>query len=422
MNKAQTFTILFWIKKNRVKKGKAPIFARVTIAGQRIELAVNREVSIVDWNPGGQRVTGRGEEAKEINNHLSLVRGKLLNCYGKLEMRGSPVTAELLKNEYTGAVIKERPRMLMQIIQQHNKDIQTLIGKGYSRATWVKYQTTLKHITEFLKWKYSIVDVDIKQLNFEFITDFEFYLKSQKSIDINTNAKYIKNLKKIIREGVAKDWLIKDPFMAYKVKTKRTEREFLTDLDLQALHEKHFAQPRLDHIRDIFLFSCYTGLAYIDVFNLTPNNIALGIDGEKWIFTHRQKTETASRIPLLPPAIAILEKYKNDPAVINRGKLLPVPTNQKVNAYLKEIATCCGITKELTFHIARHTFATTVTLTNGVPIETVSKMLGHKKIQTTQLYAKILDKKVSSDMKVLFTKYKAKEIAPLVDMREESVG
>ena len=405
MHDKQSFTILFWIKKNRIKNGKAPLFSRITINGKRMELAVGREVSIFEWDARAQMVDSKSKAAKDINNHLSFIKTKLLTCYDKLERRDIPATVESFKKEYAGEVVEvERPRMLLQIIRQHNKDIQTLIGMDYSKATWVKYETTLKHITAFLKWKYSLADIDIKKLNFEFVTDFEFYLKSQKSIDVNTNAKYIKNLKKIVRECVAKDWLTKDPFMAYKIKTKNTEREFLSDLELQAMQEKQFQHPRLEHIRDIFLFSCYTGLAYIDVYNLSSNNIAIGMDGEKWIFTHRQKTETPSRIPLLPPALAILEKYAQDPAVINRAKLLPVPTNQKVNAYLKEIAACCSITKELTFHIARHTFATTVTLTNGVPIETVSKMLGHKKLQTTQHYAKILDKKVSMDMSNLKAK------------------
>lgn len=401
----QTFTILFWINKSRTKNGKAPLYARITINGKRAAIAVNREASILEWDARAQMVDSKAKGAKDINNHLALVKSKLLNSFGKLEIRGVPITAEAVKNEYNGTIPEERPRMLLQIIEQHNKDVQTLIGKDYSRATWVKYQTTLKHVAEFLKWKYRLADIDITKLNFEFITDFEFYLKSQKSIDVNTNGKYIKNLKKIVRECVAKDWLAKDPFMAYKVKSKKTEREFLTELELQRLHEKEFTHARLEHVRDIFLFSCYTGLAYIDVYNLTPNNIAFGMDGEKWIFTHRQKTETASRIPLLPPALAILNKYAENPSVINRDKLLPVPTNQKVNAYLKEIATGCNITKELTFHIARHTFATTVTLTNGVPIETVSKMLGHKKLQTTQHYAKILDQKVSNDMQALRNKF-----------------
>ena len=408
MQTQQTFSILFWIAKNRIKNGKAPLSARLTVNGQRIEISAQRDVSILEWDSKSQIVSGRSQEAKEINNHLAMIKAKFLNCQGKLEIRGESITAESLKKEYTGVV--ERPRMLVEIIEHHNNDIKTLIGKDYSRATWVKYNTTQTHVEEFLKWKYSITDINLKKLNFEFINDFEFYLKSQKNIDVNTNAKYIKNIKKIIKECVAKNWLDKDPFMAYKVKAKKTEREFLTELELQAIQEKEFTMERLNHIRDIFIFSCYTGLAYIDIYNLSPNNIALGIDGEKWIFTHRQKTETASRIPLLSPALAILDKYKSHPEIISKKKLLPVPSNQKVNAYLKEIATVCEINKELTFHCARHTFATTVTLTNGVPIETVSKMLGHTKLQTTQIYAKILDKKVSGDMQVLRNKFQIKVV------------
>jgi site-specific recombinase XerD len=415
--KAQTtFSILFWIAKNRIKDGKSPLSCRITVNGQRAELSVQREVSIRDWDPKGQILSGRSAEAKEINNHLAMIRAKLLNCHSKLEARNAEITAESLKREYSGVV--ERPRMLMEIITQHNIDIKTLIGKGYSKATWVKYNSTKTHVENFLKWKYSISDMDIKKLNFEFITDFEFYLKSQKNIDVNTNGKYIKNIKKIIKECVAKNWLDKDPFMAYKVKAKKTEREFLAEEELQAIHEREFEIERLSQVRDIFIFSCYTGLAYIDIYNLSPNQIALGIDGEKWIFTSRQKTGTPSRIPLLPPALAILDKYANHPMTVNRKKLLPVPSNQKLNAYLKEIAAICKIPKELTFHAARHTFATTVTLTNGVPIETVSKMLGHTKLQTTQIYARILDKKVSGDMQTLRDKLKPK--ASIIELKTGS--
>ena len=271
-----------------------------------------------------------------INNDLTIIKTRILNCRSRLEARNEIVTTESLKKEYTGIV--ERPRMLMEIIQQHNNDIKTLIGKGYSKATWVKYNTTQAHVREFLKWKFNMADINLTKLNFEFINDFEFYLKSQKNIDVNTNAKYIKNIKKIVRECVAKNWLDKDPFTAYKVKAKKTEREFLTELELQTIQEKEFSIERLQHIKDLFLFSCYTGVAYIDIYNLSANNISIGIDGEKWIFTHRQKTETASRIPLLQPALDIVNKYSNHPAAVSGKRLLPVPSNQKMNAYLKEIA------------------------------------------------------------------------------------
>ena len=410
---SKTFSLLFYIKKqkNSVKKQnefenkKQPIYIRITVNGKRIELSAKREVDPLKWNSHSGRGMGTKEEIKTLNAYLDTFQMKLYEAQRQLLENGKPFTAETLKNKMTGK--EERPRMLIEIIQHHNDSIKTLIGLDYSRPTWVKYNTTQKHIMEFLQWKYQITDINIRELNFEFINDFEFYLKSQKKIDVNTNAKYIKNVKKIVNECVAKNWLDKDPFMGYKIKTKHTEREFLNEFELKDIEEKEFVIERLNHVRDIFLFSCYTGLAYIDIFNLTKENISIGIDGEKWIFTHRQKTETASRIPLLSPALAILDKYAKHPKAINENKLLPVPSNQKVNAYLKEIGDCCGIKKELTFHIARHTFATTITLNNGVSLESVSKMLGHKKFQTTQIYAKILDKKVSDDMLQLKQKLRA---------------
>ncbi|HEY5405909.1 MAG TPA: site-specific integrase [Ginsengibacter sp.] len=416
MQTQTSFTILFWIKKNRFKNGKAPIYARVTINGMRLEISTQKEVPVIEWDANSQSVKGRSNEARVINDQLAVIKAKILNCRSRVEASHEQVTTEILKNEYNG--VNERPRMLVEIIEQHNNDIKSLIGKDYSEGTWKKYLTTKKHVQSFLKWKFNLADFNLQKLNFEFINDFEFYLKSQKNIDVNTCSKYIKNLKKIVRQCLAKNWLDKDPFMGYKLKTRKTQREFLTELELQALQEKEFTIQRVGHVRDLFIFSCYTGLAYIDIYNLTANNISIGIDGEKWIFTHRQKTETASRIPLLQPALDIIDKYANHPVAKSRRKLLPVPSNQRMNSYLKEIAAICGINKELTFHMARHTFATTVTLTNGVPIESISKMLGHTKIQTTQIYAKILDKKVSNDMQALRNKFQAP--SKIIDLKTGS--
>lgn len=413
----RTFAVLFILKKNKPQSnGTFPLYIRLIVDGQRAEITTKRFVDEDLWDAKAQKLIPKiikgkktihtSEDIKSINEYLKTLDRQVYDAHKDLMNAGKTVTAETLKNKITG--VEEKQRMLLQVVEQHNKDIETLIGKGYTKATWVKYCTTKKHISEFLKWKYKFSDINLKELSYEFLTDFEFYLKSEKSIDVNTNAKYIKNLKKIVHECVAKNWLDKDPFMAYKVKKKQTERQYLTEAEIQTIIDKEITIERLQHIRDLFLFSCYTGLSYTDVYNLTPNNVSIGIDGERWIFTHRQKTETASRIPLLPPALAILEKYADDQKLKISGKLLPVPSNQKVNAYLKEIATICEINKELTFHVARHTFATTITLTNGVPIESVSKMLGHKKMQTTQHYAKILDKRVSNDMQVLRSKFSSK--------------
>jgi integrase/recombinase XerD len=216
--------------------------------------------------------------------------------------------------------------------------------------------------------------------------------------------KHIQRIRKIVNKAIVSEWLDKDPFIGYEGKQEKTNRTFLTDEELKLVETKVIRMERLERVRDIFVFSCYTGLAYVDVEQLTQDNLVIGIDGKKWIYTMREKTDCKSNVPLLPKALAIIEKYREDPKSKRKGRLLPVITNIKTNEYLKEIADICGIKKNLTFHMARHTFATTVTLTNGVPIETVSNMLGHTKITTTQIYAKVLESKVSSDMHVLESK------------------
>lgn len=288
--------------------------------------------------------------------------------------------------------------MLIPIFKDHNHRMKALVGKEYAKGTLTRYKTCLSHTEEFLKWKFNVSDIEITEIDHAFISDFEFFLRTEKSCANNSAVKYIKNFGKIIRICLANKWITYDPFLCYDSKFVEVQRQFLDENELFALANKEFEIERIAQVRDIFLFSCYTGLAYIDTRNLKRENIGVGIEGNKWIFTSRQKTKTASNIPLLPQAEEIIEKYKDNVHCIVKGSLLPVLSNQKMNAYLKEIADLCGIKKELTFHIARHTFATTVTLSNGVSIESVSKMLGHKSIKTTQHYAKILDSKVSQDM------------------------
>jgi site-specific recombinase XerD len=300
---------------------------------------------------------------------------------------------------------KERTRFLVPIFQDHNRKIKALVGKEYAPGTLERYETSLRHTKEFLLWKYNVTDIDITKIDHAFVTDYEFYLRTVRNCANNTAVKYLKNFNKIIKLCLANHWLDRNPFANYKSKVKEVERVYLSEEELQEIINKDFGTERLSLVRDIFIFSCFTGLAYIDVKNLTKLHISIGIDGGKWIFTHRQKTESASKIPILPVTQMIIDKYENHPQAVNQNKLLPILSNQKMNAYLKEIAGVCKIEKELTFHIARHTFATTVTLTNGVPIESVSKMLGHKNLRTTQHYAKVLDKKVSEDMKILKDKF-----------------
>jgi len=397
-------SILFYIRKSKMTKDKlTPIYLRITVNGQRLEQSILRYVEVARWGVTAGRVKGSGAEARQLNAYLDTVTSKVYKLEREMVQDGIVITFESFREKWLGTT--EQPRMLMEVFQQHNDQLAALVGKEFSPATLERYNTSRDHTRAFLQWKYRITDIDIKKLDYEFVSDFEFWLKTQRNCNHNTAIKYISNFRKIVNICIRKGWLQKDPFLGFKMSKHEVDRDFLTEEELQAISSKDFGTERLNHVRDIFIFSCFTGLAYADVQKLKRSEIALGVDGDYWIFTSRQKTETKSRIPLLPFAAAIIEKYKDYPVCLHSGKVLPVLSNQKMNAYLKEIADVCKIHKNLTFHMARHTFATTVTLSNGVPMESVSKMLGHKNLKTTQHYAKILDRKVSEDMKVLRGKF-----------------
>ncbi|WP_369765269.1 site-specific integrase [Flavobacterium sp. WC2429] len=396
-------TLHFYAKSTKANAaGLLPIYVRLTVDGNRMEFSTKKFIDSAKWSPEMSKMKGNTENARSLNEYLDLMKSKIFDIQMELIHRNEPLTIEVFKNRLLG--FHERERMLIPIFEEHNRKVEELIGLEYAPGTLERYKTSLKHTKEFLQWKYRISDIAINKIDHSFVTEYEFYLRSVRKCANNTAVKYIKNFKKIIKICISNGWLDKDPFANYKSKIREVERDYLTQEEVQDIYSKVFVTERLNLVKDIFVFSCFTGLAYIDVKNLTVSNISMGIDGGKWIFTHRQKTETASRIPLLPIPEELILKYVNHPQCINEDKLLPILSNQKMNSYLKEIADVCGIKKDLTFHIARHTFATTVTLTNGVPIESVSKMLGHKSLRTTQHYAKILDKKVSEDMMILRNK------------------
>jgi site-specific recombinase XerD len=401
--KAKT-TLHFYAKSTKANAtGLFPIYVRLTVEGKRFEYSTKKFIEPSKWSNELSRMKGNSEEARSINSLLDFTKNQINEIQFELLKDNITLNIEEFKNRLLGTKVRER--MLIPIFKEHNSKIKELLGIEYAPGTLERYETSLKHTTNFLFWKYNIIDINIDKIDHAFITDYEFYLRTVRKCANNTAVKYIKNFNKIIKLCLANDWLDKNPFANYKSKVKEVERVYLSEGEIQNIINKDFKTERLSLVRDIFLFSCFTGLAYIDVKNLTKSHISIGIDGDKWIFTHRQKTETASKIPVLPVTQMIIDKYADHPQSVNEDKLLPILSNQKMNAYLKEIAAVCEIEKELTFHIARHTFATTVTLTNGVPIESVSKMLGHKNLRTTQHYAKVLDKKVSEDMKILRDKF-----------------
>jgi len=401
--------LLFYLKKPKVySTGPVPIYLRVTINSRRAEISTGRECEPDKWISSSGRMSGTRQEAKVLNHYLDTLQVRLFEIHRQLISAGESISSEIIKNKFLGK--EEKQRTLLKIFEQHNSQMKALIGREFAPGTLQRYETSLKHTREFIAWKYATTDIDIRRIDHAFVTDYEFYLRSVRHCNNNSAVKYIKNFGKIIHICIANGWLDKNPFVNYKSKIKEVERVYLNEEEIQVITNKSFVSERLKQVRDIFLFSCFTGLAYADIKKLDRNQIVIGIDGEKWINTRRQKTDTRSNIPLLPVALELLNKYSNHPQCLNENKLLPVLSNQKMNSYLKEIADCCGINKELTFHIARHTFATTVTLTNGVSIESVSKMLGHKNLRTTQHYSKILDQKVSADMQILKSKYLAENI------------
>lgn len=411
----QTLGILFYIKNAKsLANGEVPIYLRITVDGKRAEFSIQRSINPDKWNSKAGKAIGTKEDAKTLNAYIDTLRTKVYEQQKKIIEKNEFVTAEALKNGLLG--ISEKKQTLVELFKHHNEEMKSLIGKDFASGTVTRYDTVLKILVEFLQKKYKTSDIYLTQLNHKFITDLEFYLKTERKCANNTTVKYIRNLKKVVRIALANDWLDKDPFLNYKGSLEDVERTFLSSDELTIIEEKDFKIARLAEIRDIFVFACYTGLAYADVLSLTSDNITKGIDGEKWIYTHRTKTRTRTNIPLLPKALEIIERYKKHPECVITGKVLPVRSNQKMNAYLKEIADLCEINKVLHFHTARHTFATTITLTNNVPIESVSSMLGHKSIKTTQIYAKVVEKKVSQDMMDLKIKLN-KNPSPKVHVR-----
>jgi site-specific recombinase XerD len=401
----KTFSMLFYLKASRNDKdGLRSIYMRITVESQRFEMSTKYKCHPEKWSPESHRAKGKSEEARLINGYLDSLQLKVHQSRKYLLDHDMDVNLDNIRNVLRGKT--EQNRKILEIFAEHNEKMEALVGKEFAEGTLERYRTSYEHTKAFIQWKYQLEDLEIKKLDYDFISDYSFWLKSVRGCAHNTTVKYLGNFKKIVLGCIKRGWLIRDPFVGFKMAKKEVPRDYLTFEELEALEAKYFEIERLGQVRDIFLFSCYTGLAYIDVKKLKRNQIFVGVDKEKWIVTNRQKTNSNVRIPLLPRAQNLISKYKNHPKCEAEGLALPVLSNQKMNSYLKEIADLCGIKKELTFHIARHTFATTVTLSNGVPIETVSKMLGHKSLKQTQHYAKIVDFKVSEDMKKLKSKLK----------------
>ncbi|MDH6312825.1 site-specific recombinase XerD [Parabacteroides sp. PFB2-10] len=401
---SSSFKILFYIKKNQVNKnGKCTIMVRLSINGTRTQFSSKLEIEPELWDTNAGRGKGKSTTILRLNHLLNDIRTSLTTTYYDVEKK-EHVTGEKIRNIFLGYTTEQQT--LLTVFAEHNVEVKKMVGIGKTKATLEKYERTYNRLKDYLETRHRVSDISLREINHSFITGFETYLRVDCRCNENTTAKFMQFFKRIVIIARNNGWIVGDPFANYKIRIKRVDRGYLTEDELHEIIKKNMTSERLEHVRDIFIFSCYTGLAYIDVKNLKEENIRKSFDGSLWIMTKRQKTSTTVNVPLLKIPSMILKKYKGK---LKNGQLLPVLSNQKTNSYLKEIADLCGIEKNLTFHLARHTFATTTTLAKGVPIETVSKMLGHTNISTTQIYARITNSKISEDMKVLAKKMKGAE-------------
>lgn len=386
------------------KEMKAPVYLRITVNSKRVEIATGYWIRPDDWNTEKQQAKGVSEISRAINDYIVSTKAKILQIQNSFTVVGSPnITAELVKKKLLG--VSPETKSLLQLFDYHNSQIKEQIGKGFREGTYRHYVVTYNKVKAFLKFQYKVDDFPLESLSHQFVSDFHYYLKTTQSLSSNTAMKKIKQLKTVIAIALKNDWLSKNPFANFKAYYKDPKREALTQEEIDVLASKSFSTERLTVVRDVFLFSCYTGLRFSDVQKLTPENVMKGIDGGQWITVDTTKTDTRCNIPLLPKAFQLIEKYKSNPECLHKGVLFPVRSNQKTNEFLKEIAEIAGIKKELHFHLARHTFATTVTLNNGVSLEAVKEMLGHSNIRTTQIYAKMNNTRVSNEMNLVRSKF-----------------
>ncbi|MBU3926710.1 MAG: site-specific integrase [Bacteroidetes bacterium] len=404
-----TFIVLFYIKRTKkLKDGTSPIFARITVNGQRTEFGMQLSIAETLWNKDKGRANGSSKDSRIINSEIESAYLKLHEKRAEIERSGIEVTAQGIKNEYFG--INESRRTLLEVFSEHNDRCKSLVDIDFAQGTYERYVACYGHVKRFMSFMYHKNDIPLVEITPVFIRDFEFYLKTERKCAHNTTTKYIKNFQKIIRIALANGWMKVNPFSNIKFHLDEVDMDFLTEQELNVLLNKELTIERLQQVKDVYLFCCFTGLAFVDVKSLVYTDIEKK-DGKLWIKKRRQKTKNWCNIPMLEPAVHIMNKYRSHPLCQKNGTVLPVLTNQKMNAYLKEIADVCGINKNLSTHTARHTFATTVTLANQISIEVVSKMLGHSSINMTKKYARVVDDLINRDMTKIYGKYEKVKIA-----------
>ena len=414
MKVAQKMSILLWLRTSKKDlTGFSTVMVRITIDGKRTEWSLGRKVNPNHWITGAGMLKPGAKEANVVNNYLNQVRGQLQQIFNLLTAQNQIITPEMVRDTFLGVDKDEKrqKKTILDAFEYHNAKFKEKVdvGKG-SKKTHTRLQITKNKVIAFMQDVLKVKDKPLEELKLSFATEFEHYLSVKHKLQTNTSMKYVKIVKQIMNFAVGLEWISVNPFLQFKCSYSNPEREVLTQLEIDLLYSKRMPNKRLEQVRDVFIFACYTGFAFADIEKLESNAVVKGIDGEYWIQTSRVKTNAAENVMLLDIPLEIIEKYKYDEGCKIKNRLLPVISNQRYNSYLKEIADISNINKNLTSHIARHTFATTVTLANGVSLESVSALLGHKSIRTTQIYAKVAQTKLSSEMKQLKAKFKIVDV------------
>jgi site-specific recombinase XerD len=400
----KTFSISFFIKRTKLLKNhQAPIFLRITVDGERAELSIKRSINPKDWDENKESANPDSFFGDELNQYLNQIRYLIYQHQKDLIDKNKSVTSQNLKNAYLN-IDETQSKSILQIYQEHNDDLKLKINRGIAYGTYERHVTSRKHLESYIQETYKKKDYLLRDIDHQFIIKYETYLRTKINCCNNTTVKYIKNFGKIIRFALYNDWIRVNPFRNIRFRLEEVDKPYLNLEELNLIMSKVIQIKRIAQVRDVFVFCCFTGLAFVDVKSLCHKDFEKGFDGNIWLKKQRHKSKQWQHVPLLPIPKALLDKYGKNPECFRKQAMLPVLTNQKMNAYLKEVADICGITKNLTTHCARHTFATTVTLANNISIESVSKMLGHSNIRMTQKYARILDSTIGKEMNQLAEK------------------
>ena len=393
--KRSTFKVLFYLKRQNEKNGKAPIMGRITVNGTVSQFSCKLSVSPKLWDTEGNRAAGKSVEARQINEKLDNIRTNIGKQYQRISDRDSFVTAEKVKNAWLG--FGDEHRLLLQTFDEYLQEFAgKRVGKDRSAGTLREYRTRRDRLASFLQYEYGLSDIPFQELTHDFAEKFIVYLSTVRGLRSATVSQTLKKLHLLVHTAVRKGWIAVHPFPDVWVVPQSRERRFLNEDEVRKIMEVHLPNYKTAVVRDIFVFCCFTGLAYADVKKLTYDDLHTDPNGDMWIIDGRQKTGTQFRVQLLPVARELVERYRR--LSLPGGTVFPVKSCCSTIRSLRTIARRAGIATDLTTHVARHSFATSVCLSQGVPIETVSKMLGHKNITTTQIYAKITNDKIKRDM------------------------